>query len=435
MHASSVVRLWWACGLAIVPLCVGNPLSRAAAQQKEDRKAEAPRVKVTVVQGGESHLAASECRKMIVGPGVNQPDPFVGYDGFVGWECPVRLRGGTMYVSFNAGYWHGSPPTPVKFGPSYLKSWTKAGFPTDFDAPRGGRAMISKSTDDGRTWSKPRTLLDTPYDDRHPAIAELSNGTLVCTLFTYPSQRTGSTEMDPSKGPRMAVVRSFDGGRTWETEPRRMPPVFTVDATDGPVVELPDGSILLAGEGKRPNSQRFVIGVFRSTDNGANWKLLATVKTDHDQYEPSMLQLGEGRLVMITRPEGAICWSGDNGRTWTPPVTFGFRIFAPTLLVLADGTLLCHFGSYAKGHSGLRTIFSSDGGKSWVAPAADHGFLIDRTYGYSRSCLMPDGSAYLAYIGTGGHRRQDAKNNMIWSIRLRVRPDHSGIELVPVDGK
>ena len=72
-----------------------------------------------------------------------------------------------------------------------------------------------------------------------------------------------------------------------------------------------------------------------------------------------MVRLKDGRLVMITRPEGAISWSEDNGHTWTPPVTFGFRMFAPTLQVLSDGTLLCHYGCYNAG--GLRAIFSSDG--------------------------------------------------------------------------
>ena len=28
---------------------------------------------------------------------------------------------------------------------------------------------------------------------------------------------------------------------------------------------------------------------------------------------------------------------------------------------------------------------------------------------YSRSCLMPDGTAYLAYIGTGGHQLKGCK--------------------------
>lgn len=405
--------------------CIGALATEPDGQQAS----ETPRVDVKVIRDGESHLPAGKCRKMIVGPGVNQPDPFPGYGGFVGWECPVRLRDGTMYASFSAGYWHASPPTPLKLDPSRIDSWKKIGFPSDFSAPRGGRAMISKSIDDGVTWSKPRTLLDTPNDDRHPSIAQLSDGTLVCSLFTYTGWPVES--VDPSEVTGMAVVRSFDGGQTWEKTPRRMPLVpFEGGGTDGPPLELPDGSVLLAGYGKNEELARHVIGVFRSTDSGATWQHLSTVVADHDQHEPSMVRLDDGRLVMITRPESAITWSSDNGRTWTPPATFGFRGYAHTLLLLNDGTLLCHYGCYNAGN--LRAIFSTDGGQTWVAPAKGHGFLIDRTYGYSRSCLMPDGCAYLAYIGTGGHRLKDAQNNMIWSVRLRVRADYSGIELIPI---
>lgn len=416
--------------LLAMMMCSAAAVSGSAAEPDENAAPVAPEVKI--VEGGESELPASECRKMVVGPGVNQPDPFPGYKGFVGWECPVRLRDGTMYVSFNAGYWHGSRPTPLKQSDiDRLKD--DYGFDVDFEAPTGGRAMITQSTSDGASWSKPETLLDTPYDDRHPAITELSDGTLVCSLFTAASERVDSEEVDPSKGPRTAVVRSFDSGQTWETKPHRLPPVFLQEATDGPPVELPDKSVLLTSYGKDKEFNRWVIGVFRSTDRGATWELLSKVVADHDQYEASMVRLKDGRLVMITRPEGVITWSDDDGHTWTPPVSFGFRMFAPTLQVLPDGTLLCHYGCYKAG--GLRAIFSSDGGKTWIAPAKDHGFLVDRTYGYSRSCLMPDGSVFIAYIGTGGHRPQDARNNMIWSIKLRVRSDHSGIELVPVAPK
>jgi hypothetical protein len=381
-----------------------------------------------VVAVGESHRKAEECRKMVVGPGVNQPDAFSGYRGFVGWESPARLRDGTMFVAFNAGYWHASFPTPLKVGPGTERKYLAAGMPPGVDAPRGGRAMIVQSTDGGVNWSKPRTLVDTPYDDRHPAITELSDGTLVCSLFTHPGFGE-SEEVDPSKGHRMGVVRSFDGGKTWEQEPHQMPPGYLKNATDGPPVELPDRSILLVGEGKEKSGQ-YSIGVFRSTNRGATWTRLANVAAQHRQYEPSLARLHSGELVMISRPEGAITWSRDEGRTWTEPVGFGVRMFAPTLLVMADGTLLCHYGSYNEG--GLRAMFSTDGGHTWVVPGDKRGFLVDNTYGYSRSCLMPDGSAYLAYIGTKGYKTEEATHNMIWSIRLRVRPDHSGIELEPI---
>ena len=72
---------------------------------------EAQPVVVKVVDGGEWPRTADECRGVVVGPGVNEPDPFPGYGGFVGWESPVRLHDGTWRVGFNAGYWHASPPT------------------------------------------------------------------------------------------------------------------------------------------------------------------------------------------------------------------------------------------------------------------------------------------------------------------------------------
>ena len=74
-------------------------------------KAELPEVTVQIIEGGESKVPAADIRRMLVGPGVNQPDPHPGYTGFVGWESPLRLRDGTLLVGFSTGYWHASPPT------------------------------------------------------------------------------------------------------------------------------------------------------------------------------------------------------------------------------------------------------------------------------------------------------------------------------------
>jgi hypothetical protein len=68
--------------------------------------ASTPAPQVTVVEGGESKARPEDCRAVLVGPGINQPDLFPGYGGFVGWESPVRLKNGDWLVGFNAGYWH-----------------------------------------------------------------------------------------------------------------------------------------------------------------------------------------------------------------------------------------------------------------------------------------------------------------------------------------
>jgi photosystem II stability/assembly factor-like uncharacterized protein len=390
-----------------------------------------PRVKI--VANGESKTSPDQCRGIIVGPGVNQPDPFPGYDGFVGWESPIRLKNGDWLVGFNAGYWHASPPTPLQYSPKTLAEYRATGMPADIVAPTGGRAMITRSTDEGKTWSKPQRIVDTPADDRHPAFLELDDGTILCCFFTYSGEWKNG---DPANGPpvRVFFTRSADGGKTWQ-EPWQLPSPFHYDETDGPFLRLKDGSIMLAVNARATSGPPDVAAFFRSTDGGQNWDLLSTIQAEHDLHEVTVAELPDGRLVMMARPEGDISWSGDQGRTWSAPQTFGMRMFAPSLSVLPDGTLVCLHGSYAPGHPGLRVIFSTDGGETWIAPAADHGFLVDNAYGYGKAMQLPDGSLFTAYIATGGHGTVDAANNAIRAIRFRIRDDHSGIDLLPAPNR
>jgi hypothetical protein len=107
-------------------------------------------------------------------------------------------------------------------------------------------------------------------------------------------------------------------------------------------------------------------------------------------------------------------------------------MYAPTLYVLHDGTLVCLHGSYAAGNGGLRVIFSTDGGETWTAPAKNHGFQVDDdAYGYGAGVVLPDDTLYIIYQHTGSHHTEDAKTNSLLALRLRVRPDHSGIDLLP----
>ena len=107
------------------------------------------------------------------------------------------------------------------------------------------------------------------------------------------------------------------------------------------------------------------------------------------------------------------------------------RLFAPSLYKLRERTLVCLHGSYAPGHGGLRLIFSTDGGQTWIAPAPTYGFLVDNCYGYGKAVELPDGSLLVADQGSGGHATADARNMSLRLLRVRIRPDHSGIDLLP----
>src|ERR1035438_3910732 len=162
---------------------------------------------VVVLPGGDSKARPEDCRAVLVGPGINQPDSFPGYGGFVGWESPVRLKNGDWLVGFNAGYWHASPPTPFHYPAMVLQEYLKLGLPADVVAPTGGRAMIIRSTDQGKTWSKPVTLIDTPADDRHPAFVELRDGTVLCSFFTYIGEPEGGVWSDPAMETRVHLIQ------------------------------------------------------------------------------------------------------------------------------------------------------------------------------------------------------------------------------------
>jgi len=389
---------------------------------------------VKVVEGGDPTQDYRQCRTMLVGPSVNQPDPYPGYGGFVGWQSPIVLQDGTMLVGFSSGYWHASPPTAYfDANPAARDEWAKLGLPADIDAPRGGRAHVTRSTDGGKTWSKPEVLIDTPWDDRAPNFCQLADGTILCSFFTYPGPSAADLARDPARTTLTGIIRSFDNGRTWEQEPKRLLIPFAFDATDGPIIELADGSALICVYGRTVGAPHDMVAFCRTADCGESWELLSTLATDHEMSETAVAQLPDGRLVIIARPEGDIARSSDGGRTWTEPTPFGIRLFEPRLIALSDGTLLCLHGSYGGG--GLRAMFSTDGGETWIVPNEKHGFAVDPSvYGYGQAVELADGSVWAAYIHTGGHRTEDARTEALWSIRLRVRSDHSGIDLLPAPG-
>lgn len=374
------------------------------------------------------------CRRLLVGPWCNQPEEYEGYNGFVGWAGVTRLRNGRWCLTFSSGYWHGSfPQTPEVLADAacrkLIDGWRQRMNLPLLNAPRGGRAHLMTSSDEGRTWSRPVTLVDTELDDRHPTILELDDGTLLCTFFQYRL---------PSKAFAKFIL-SRDGGKTW-TEPVSPHPK-AAGFGNGSAIQLADGTVAWAVEGRYdPKHEHNAIGIFLSRDRAGTFELAAVLAADHDLHEPGLAELPDGRLVAIARRNGDIFRSADGGRRWTAPLSTGVELYDPHLLVLPNGVLACFHGPYKAPlgtftSGGIRVILSPDGGETWHGPGDRYGYRIDPSvYGYCHPMLLPDGTVYLVYLHTGGHNGADPRTEAIWGLRVKVREAADGVELLPAPG-
>ncbi|MAE66749.1 MAG: hypothetical protein CMJ18_20975 [Phycisphaeraceae bacterium] len=379
---------------------------------------------------GDRHYA---CRRMIVGPWVNQPEEYEGYNGFVGWAGIARTRAGRWLLTFTSGLWHATLPwtEEIRRDPecrARFEAWHALGLP-DMYAPRGGRAHIMHSDDEGLTWSKPTTLVDTDSDDRHPGILELADGSLMCTFFS-------------SRFPHCSVARymlSRDGGESW-SEPIGLPgsPPHA-GFGNGPAITLRDGTVVWATRGAfDPDQPHDCIGVMRSRDHARTFELAATIKADRHLSEPTIVEVADQVLTMAIRREGDFCYSQDGGLSWEHTASTGWGIYDPHLVMAPNGVLALFHGSYLK-EGGIHVLLSPDGGRTWHGPGSDagvvYGYSVDPgVYGYCHPMLLPDGTVYLVYLHTGGHAPADARSEAIWGLRVSVHDDAGGIDILPAAG-
>ena len=223
-----------------------------------------------------------------------------------------------------------------------------------------GRIMVVESRDQGRTWSTPRLAIDTAIDDRDPKLTQTRNGAVLLSFF-----RTDWTGYPPGPVTLVGtfVARSTNGGRSW-SEPVEVgtamegPSTVVVGAyyaghaaTHGPIVELPNGELLVPLYGRLPEGGTAPATVVRSRDGGRTWprETESTIgrAADLDFQEPNLSLLKNGSLLAILRTSiniAYVSWSYDLGRTWTTPVSTGLPASSHHQLVLHNGDVLLTYG-------------------------------------------------------------------------------------------
>ena len=278
------------------------------------------------------------------------------------------------------------------------------------DWPKGGRICSVRSKDEGRTWSAPRVLFDGPFDDRDPHIAQMRDGTVVCSFFTYRPQPGGKMLCDT------CLVTSRDGGETWETEPQVVAPGL---AKLGPGARVARRHThprrVYRGRQRRP-----IGGVIRSTDAGKTWCAPIPIGKGSGvrlDAETDFVRLKDGTLYAALRGDRVnmhFATSPDSGLTWSPVKDIGFPGHCPHFTRLSTGEILL---THRLPQTSLH--ISRDEGKTWQGP-----YQIDTTGGaYASTVELKDGSVLVVYYEEGAGSAVRAR---------RFKLTGSGVEFLPL---
>ena len=315
---------------------------------------------------------------------------------YQGFPDACRLHNGDIAVVFYAGYDHISYPNS--------------------EYPTGGKICMTRSSDEGRSWSEPVVIYDDEYDNRDPHIAQLSTGTLICSFFSL-QRKEEHPQGYKCAGPQ--IIRSHDGGTTWEAKGE----LIQMDTADwvcsAPVRELPDGTCILPIYHQDVNGAWG--GVVRSHDHGATWSREIPIGKESGLFLPAetdLIQLEDGSLYAALRGDQGqhmhFATSPDLGLTWSPVQDIGFIGHAPHFNRLSSGEILL---AYRGSNTNLRV--SRDEGKTWLGP-----YIIDIPWGaYPATVELKDGSILAVYY-------TDGTGSTVRALRFRLPSD---IESLPLD--
>ena len=291
------------------------------------------------------------------------------------------------------------------------------------------RVCTLRSSDDGKTWGDFTVVYEREREDhRDPTTNQLRDGTVLYHwIYNASWDPTGGKLPESEQAWYQEIVRSYDGGHSWEPEPYTVEAAtpseggYSVISTEK-CVELPSGRILMPVYFHYPDDplthvpEDRVDAVYSSDDRGRSWQHLSTVCDGrdpatailHGPTEPAIIRTGSGRIVMLMRtepPDGHL-WqsvSHDEGATWQQawktPLYAGSP---PNILLLSNGALALTYGyrggRYDKPESaGIRATVSYDEGDTWEEARVLRDDFPNNDHGYTSSVQLNDGRVLTVY--------------------------------------
>lgn len=285
--------------------------------------------------------------------------------------------------------------------------------------------MACRSTDKGRTWSRPAVAYDIPYG-QHGFIPLIPKGSQQIYCFgTQPIPGRWDWAEGKRENAPIGWRTSADDGHTWSDvhliEPVNDPSFMGMSVMR--MTETDAGTWLigshLADWSKKPfTTQQYLL---RSEDRGKTWTVLPgarpkgwTAEGFNRMDEGRPLNLGGGRVLFMSRtPQGHLftAWSKDDGRTWTRPApsTLVHPDAPPMLFPLSDGKTLVAFhhnkvpatgngdlsdkAELMKMRSEVWASLSTDEGHTWSVPRfvmANAVSPVHKVSGFNSQCSYLD---------------------------------------------
>ena len=240
------------------------------------------------------------------------------------------------------------------------------------------RIWSKVSNDGGRSWQRPRMLVDVAEGDMNvqaPALLRLKSGPLL--LICLRAHQSGGSST-------MCMFSSGDEGRSFSS----LDPVWKrsegqlLQGGASSLVELESGRLLLPFHGGGGNQwkQKNSAWCFTRDDKEETWQRSTTVDLPRrGAMEPSVAELADGSLLMSLRTQLGgpyLSRSTDGGKTWSEAVFSGLEGGEScTCLRRIPGTkdvvLFWNNSKYNNKHhhfgerTPLAAALSSDRGKSW----------------------------------------------------------------------
>jgi sialidase-1 len=256
-----------------------------------------------------------------------------------------------------------------------------------------GKVQMVRSRDGGATWEGPTTVFDSPIDDRDSGIIVTAKGTVLVSTFTNPGG-------EPWQG--HWVLRSTDNGRTWGQ------PIRTEVTTPHGPIQLRDGRLLYVGQRPHESHKKpYDVGIQESLDDGLTWRTVGAFPVpagdrilSYDECHPA--ECADGTVVLQFRD----CYephlirqseSRDGGRTWTAPHVTPIKGYPPHVIRLRDGRLLTVYGK-RWAPFGEYACLSADNGVTWdVGREIALAPAPDGDLGYPASVEARDGTIWTVF--------------------------------------